>query len=154
MNIPRTGRRLTAVEQMQVSRPRREGDAPQNFIGRHLRITITLPNGKNRRASELFVDGRFSLSAPLFSLEGLRVEIVTNAGYSMAIDQLVGKTAAEIDQAAAELDMVMALSDNRASQIPTPELVFVPAGSFPVVDSQLFGNQKTTATEVTISQPF
>ncbi|MDI6732175.1 MAG: SUMF1/EgtB/PvdO family nonheme iron enzyme [Candidatus Margulisbacteria bacterium] len=153
-NISRTGRRLTAVEQMQVGRPRREGGAPQNFIGRHLRITITPPNGKNRRASELFVDGKLSLSAPLFALAGLRVEIVTDAGYLMNLDRLLDKTADEIDQAATELDRVMALSANRALQFTTPELMFVPAGSFPVNGSQLFGNQKTTATEVTISQPF
>jgi len=143
--VERMGQRLTVVQQMQRGESRSD---------RPLAITITEPSGKIRRASDIFVDNKLDLKAPLLAVEGVRVAIHTPSGHPIRIKRLTGMTPIDIDHLADDIDRVMALSASRAPEFPIPQMIRMEPGTFPVKGTQLYGDRASATDKVTISKPF
>ena len=137
MAVARTEIRLTAVQQIQLRTRPQGATATHEFRGRPLAFTVTEPSGRVRSADDLFVDGRFSLRAPLLDMDGLTVTAHTLAGHIIKIEWLDGLSPNEIDARMAAVDSAMALTASRALQIPVPEMKNVPTGPF------IFGEDDT-----------
>lgn len=99
MESKRIQPRLTVREQLNA-RPNIGG---HRFRDRQLALDIKGPVGFGRRAADVFVDGKFD---PPLEIKDYNIKLFTPNGIELNVQNLVGKSASEIDARAARIDEI------------------------------------------------
>ena len=125
MVVERTEMRLTVAEQ--VSRR-------QEFRGRGLAVEVLGARGFGTRATEVL-----SHLPALLAAKGVEVRVYTPLGLELNAANLVGRTAADIDAMAAEVDALSQAGATRRPQIEIPETIDNPRLPFIVMKNVVGG---------------